>query len=165
VRPIVRAGKPELRRQARMAGALVGAGTLAAVALLVGISAAAAATAKAALHTPPTFTHVSGSPNPLRPRRQFKITARECDRVADVDATGTMTFVDVSTGVKLGTVALSPSPKYVNCGQAVVTDHEKLFRPGRYKIRASYKPGGRIPVHRSTPAHYYESVRKGAGLG
>ncbi len=187
MRPIVRPARSRRRRRSQLAGALAAASALATVVSLAGISTALATMAWPALPahrahanaasvppaklrtcartastlvtdcTPPTFTHVSGAPNPTF-SRPFKVTAMECDRVADVYATGTMTFVDVTTGVTLGTVTLSPSRKYVNCGQAEVTDHERL-RAGRYKIRASYTPGGAVPVHASAPAHYHESVR------
>ena len=111
--------------------------------------------------TPPTFTEVSGSPNPVSTDQPFTVTALECDRVADVQATGTMTVVDVTTGHKLGTVALSPSPRFVNCGRARVTDHEKGLLPGHsYKITATYTPGGTIPVPASAPAHYNEAIAK-----
>jgi len=109
--------------------------------------------------TTPTFTEVSGHPNPVRAGHSFAVTAIECDRVADVQATGTMTFVDVTKKKKLGTVALTPSPRFVNCGQAKVTDHQKL-RPGKYKIRATYTPGGQIPIQASAPASYREKVRR-----
>jgi hypothetical protein len=109
--------------------------------------------------TPPTFTAVFGSPNPVRAGVSFIVDARECDRVADVHATGRMRFFDVTTGKKLGTVTLSPSRKFVNCGRAQVTDHEKL-RAGKYKIRATYLPGGAIPIRASKPATYRETVRR-----
>jgi hypothetical protein len=109
--------------------------------------------------TPPTFTEVSGHPNPVHAGHSFTVTAIECDRVADVQATGTMKFVDVTKKKNLGTVALTPSPKFVNCGQAKVTDHQKL-RPGKYKIRATYVPGGQIPIQASAPATYKEKVRR-----
>jgi hypothetical protein len=107
--------------------------------------------------TPPTFTQVSGSPNPVDTNQPFTVTALECDRVADVYATGTMTFVDVTTGHKLGTVALTPSPKFVNCGRAQIVDHEKGLH-GKYRIRATYSPGGSVPVPTSAPAAYVEKV-------
>jgi hypothetical protein len=109
--------------------------------------------------TPPTFTAVFGSPNPVRAGVSFIVNARECDRVADVHATGRMRFFDVTTGKKLGTVTLSPSRKFVNCGRAQVTDQEKL-RAGKYKIRATYLPGGAIPIRASKPATYRETVRR-----
>jgi hypothetical protein len=158
VRPIVRTARSKRRIRSRIAGALAGAALLATIGSLAGMNAAMAGVAKPA-RTPRTFTHVSGSPNPALSRRRFKVIAMECDRVADVQATGKMAFVDVTTGVKLGTATMSPSRKYVNCGQAVVTDHEKL-RPGKYEIRASYKPGGNVPVPRSAPGHYRESMRR-----
>lgn len=109
--------------------------------------------------TPPTFTEVSGAPNPVATDQPFTVTALECDRVADVQATGTMKFVDVTTGRNLGTVALSPSPVFVNCGRARVTDHEKgLIAGDSYTITATYTPGGTIPVPASAPGQYEEKV-------
>jgi hypothetical protein len=107
--------------------------------------------------TPPTFTQVTGSPNPVDTDQPFKVTALECDRVADVHATGTMTFVDVTTGVTLGTVALTPSPAFINCGRAKIVDDEQGLE-GKYRIRATYSPGGAIPVPASAPAVYIEKV-------
>jgi hypothetical protein len=163
------------RRMAAMATAA--AAGAAAVGLLAAMGAAAAQTKAPAVvavrssaggparpqprpqTTTPTFTEVSGHPNPVRAGHSFTVTAIECDRVADVQATGTMKFVDLTKKKKLGTVPLSPSPKFVNCGQAKVIDHQKL-RPGRYKIRATYVPGGRIPIQASAPATYKERVRR-----
>jgi hypothetical protein len=109
--------------------------------------------------TPPTFTEVYGSPNPVQVGAEFTVIALECDRVADVHATGRMRFVDVTTGKKLGTVTLSPSHKFVNCGRARVIDDEKLHA-GKYKIRATYLPGGAIPIRSSKPATYRETVKR-----
>jgi hypothetical protein len=129
-----------------------------AVAAAAAVCLSATGVAVAQTKTPPTFTEIHGAPNPVRAGHSFTVTALECDRVADVHATGRMTFVDVTTKKKLGTVTLTPSRKFVNCGQARLTDHEKL-RAGKYKIRATYLPGGRVPIRASTPAAYKETVR------
>ncbi len=105
----------------------------------------------------PTFTEVSGTPNPVGPDRTFTVTGRECDRVADVRATGTITFTDLSTGLVLGTVALVPSSAYVNCGEATVVDSEHLA-PGSYEVKASYTASGGLPVPASVPATYRQLV-------
>jgi hypothetical protein len=107
--------------------------------------------------SPPTFTQVAGSPNPVDQGGTFNVTAQECDRVADVQATGSMTFTDVTTGVVLGTVTLSPSTKYVNCGEAQVADHEVL-PDGIYRVRALYTPSGPTPVPASAARAYRERV-------
>jgi hypothetical protein len=136
---------------------MIGKALTAAAAAAVCLSATGVAAAQTA--TPPTFTAIHGSPNPVRAGHPFTVTAMECDRVADVHATGKMTFVDLTTKKKLGTVALSPSGRFVNCGQARLTDHERL-RAGKYKIRATYLPGGRVPIRASTPATYKETVKR-----
>jgi hypothetical protein len=105
----------------------------------------------------PTFTEVSGAPNPVGPRGTFLVTGRQCDRVADVHATGTITFTDLSTGVVLGTVSLVPSSAYVNCGGATVVDSEHLAA-GSYEIEASYTPSGALPLPASAPATYRQLV-------
>jgi hypothetical protein len=107
--------------------------------------------------TAPTFTAVSGPPNPVDAEGTFLVTGQECDRVADVHATGTMTFTDVSTGVVLGTVALVPSSTYANCGKATVVDGEHL-PPGTYRVKALYTPSGALPVPASAPATYRQRV-------
>jgi hypothetical protein len=105
----------------------------------------------------PTFTEVSGTPNPVDTGGTFLVTGQECDRVADVHATGTMTFTDLSTGVVLGTVALVPSSTYVNCGDATVVDSEHLSA-GTYRVKALYTPSGALPVPASAPATYLQRV-------
>jgi hypothetical protein len=105
----------------------------------------------------PTFTEVSGTPNPVDAEGTFLVTGQECDRVADVHATGTMTFADVSTGVVLGTVAVVPSSSYVNCGKATIVDDEHL-PPGTYRVEALYTPSGALPVPASPPATYRQRV-------
>jgi len=158
----------------RMAGLAIAAGTGAAALglLAMGVAAAqtkapavvtaqagASGTARPQPHTTtPTFTAISGRPNPVHAGHSFTVTAMECDRVADVQATGQLKFVDVTKKKNLGTITLTPSPKFVNCGQAKVTDHQKL-RPGKYKIRATYLPGGQIPIPSSAPATYRERVK------
>jgi len=107
--------------------------------------------------SPPTFTEVSGAPNPSDQGGTFTVTGQECDRVADVHATGTMTFTDLTTGAVLGTEPLVPSTAYVNCAQATVTDHEALAA-GTYRIRASYTPSGTTSVPPSAPATYRQRV-------
>jgi hypothetical protein len=103
-----------------------------------------------------TFTQVSGSPNPTSVGGPFVVTALECDRDVDVQATGSITFTDTTTGVVLGTEALGSS-SYVNCGSAQVTDSESLAA-GTYKIKAAYKPGGADPIAKSTGT-YKETVK------
>jgi hypothetical protein len=105
----------------------------------------------------PTFTQVSGTPGPVDAGGTFQVTGQECDRVADVHATGTMTFTDLNTGVVLGTVALVPSTSYVNCAEATVVDSEHLL-PGTYEVKALYVPSGGLPVPASAPATYRELV-------
>jgi len=105
----------------------------------------------------PTFTEVSGAPNPVDADGTFLVTGQECDRVADVHATGTITFTDLSTGVVLGTVALVPSSTYVNCGEATVIDSEHLAA-GTYQLKALYTPSGTLPVPASAPATYSQRV-------
>jgi hypothetical protein len=105
----------------------------------------------------PTFTEVSGTPNPVDADGTFLVTGQECDRVADVHATGTITFTDLSTGVVLGTVALVPSSTYVNCGEATVVDSEHL-PAGTYQVKALYAPSGTLPVPASAPATYNQRV-------
>jgi hypothetical protein len=105
----------------------------------------------------PTFTEVSGSPKWVDNYGSFIVTAQECDRVADVHATGTMTFTDLTTGVALGTAPLGPSTTYANCGDAKVTDSEHLLA-GNYRIQAIYTPSGATPVPSSAPATYRERV-------
>ncbi len=100
---------------------------------------------------------MSGTPNPLDGDGTFLVTAQECDRVADVHATGTITFTDLSTGVVLGTVALVPSSTYVNCGEATVIDSEHLAA-GTYQLKALYTPSGTLPVPASAPATYSQRV-------
>jgi hypothetical protein len=100
---------------------------------------------------------VSGSPKWVDNYGSFIVTAQECDRVADVHATGTMTFTDLTTGVALGTAPLGPSTTYANCGDAKVTDSEHLLA-GNYRIQAIYTPSGATPVPSSAPATYRERV-------
>jgi hypothetical protein len=105
----------------------------------------------------PTFTEVSGTPNPIDNGGTFRVTGQECDRVADVHATGTMTFTDLTTGAVLGTVSLVPSGTYVNCAEAAVVDSEHLLA-GTYQVKALYTPSGALPVPASPPATYREVV-------
>jgi len=105
----------------------------------------------------PTFTEVSGTPNPIDNFGSFLVTGQECDRVADVHATGTMTFTDLTTGVVLGTASLVPSKTYVNCGEATVVDSEHLLA-GTYQVKALYSPSGALPVPASPPATYNQLV-------
>ncbi|MGD0809735.1 MAG: hypothetical protein ABSA91_08505 [Acidimicrobiales bacterium] len=105
----------------------------------------------------PTFTEVSGTPNPVDAEGTFLITSQECDRVADVHATGTITFTDLSTGTVLGTSSLVPSSAYANCGEATVVDSEHLLA-GTYQVKALYTPSGTLPVPASAPATYHQLV-------
>jgi hypothetical protein len=105
----------------------------------------------------PTFTEVSGAPDPIDNGGTFRVTGQQCDRVADVHATGTMTFTDLSTGVVLGTVPLVPSSSYVNCAEATVLDSEHL-PAGTYEVKALYIPSGPLPVPLSAPATYRQLV-------
>jgi hypothetical protein len=126
----------------RLLGAVV---VLAAVTAVPAVAFAAASPNT----TAPTFTNVSGSWNPELSGASFQVRALECDRVATVLATGTMTFTDVTTGVVLGTASLGSGSPYANCSQAIVTDTESLAQ-GAYKIKAVYTPGGNTPVHKSS---------------
>jgi hypothetical protein len=105
----------------------------------------------------PTFTEVNGTPNPIDNGGTFLVTGQECDRVADVHATGTMTFTDLTTGVVLGTISLAASSSYVNCGEATVVDTEHL-PAGTYEVKAVYIPSGALPVPASAPATYRQLV-------
>jgi hypothetical protein len=106
---------------------------------------------------PPAFTEVSGAPNWSDNGGTFVVTGQECDRAADVHATGTMTFTDVTTGADLGTGTLVASTKYANCSAASVTDDEHL-PAGNYRIKALYTPSGETPVPSSAPASYRQRV-------
>ena len=79
-----------------------------------------------------------------------QVRGLECDPAADVHATGKMKFVDVTTGVTIGTAAMVPNKQFVNCGQATITDKENLS-PGSNTIQATYIPGGATPVPASSP--------------
>jgi hypothetical protein len=107
--------------------------------------------------TGPTFTLLSGSPNPTSSGSAFNLTAEQCDTGADVQATGTMTFTDVTTDVILGTVALGPSGTGENCGVASIIDVEAL-PAGSYDIQATYTPSGITPVDTSAPGTFNETV-------
>jgi hypothetical protein len=107
--------------------------------------------------TGPTFTEVSGSPNPTVQGSAFNINAEQCDTGADVQATGTMTFTDLTDDVVIGTVALSPSATGENCGAASIIDVEHLAA-GSYDIEATYTPGGLTPVDTSAPGTFTETV-------
>src|SRR5271165_5014264 len=137
----------------RHAGARLACAAVAAVAAL-GVLTAASASAAPAQDS--TFTQVSGTPNPTDTGTPFTVTGLECDRTRDVQATGTMVFTDVTTGVVIGTVSLGSS-QFANCGGASVTDSEALA-PGHYVIRAKYHPGGTTPVTASAAAKYKETV-------
>jgi hypothetical protein len=136
------------KRTVRGAGAV----SLAAAAVATLLIAAAASSAAA-----PTFTFDQGSWNPGLSGTTFQARGLECDRVANVQATGKMTFVDVTTGVTIGTATMVPNKQFVNCAQATITDKENLS-PGSYTIQATYVPGGTNPVPTSPAATYVESV-------
>ena len=108
--------------------------------------------------TPPTFTEVGGSFNPSLAGESFKIRGVECDRVANVKATGKLTFTDLTTGVVLGSVALSLRTAFTNCSQAIITDSEDLAQ-GNYSIKAVYTPGGATPIPTSAAATYTQTVQ------
>lgn len=135
----------------RLLGAVV---VLAAVTASPAVSSAATASPNT---TTPTFTNVSGSWNPDLGDASFQVRALECDRVATVLATGTMTFTDVTTGAAIGTVKLSSGSPFSNCSQAIITDTESLTQ-GTYKIKAVYTPGGSTPVHKSSGS-YSEDIQ------
>jgi hypothetical protein len=104
-----------------------------------------------------TFTFDQGAWNPTVSGTTFQARGLECDRAANVQATGKMQFVDVTTGVTIGTAKMVPNKQFVNCGQAKITDKENLT-PGSYTIQATYIPGGTTPVPTSPPATYVETV-------
>lgn len=104
-----------------------------------------------------TFTTASGTPNPSTSRESFRITSLECSRIANVHATGTITFTDVTTGVTLGTATLTPSPTYANCSVTYGSDTEVL-RPGSYSIQAAYNPRGSLPILANYPRQYTQVV-------
>ncbi len=133
---------------------LIGA-TIAGVTLM---ASAAAPTAAASARQDDTFTQVSGSPNPTDTGTPFTVSALECDRTRNVQATGTMVFTDVTTNVAIGSVALGTSP-YVNCGGASIADSEALAA-GKDKVKAHYVPGGANPVTPSPAAKYVEVVKQ-----
>jgi hypothetical protein len=130
----------------------VGAVSLAAAAAVALIIATTAASADSS-----TFTFDQGSWNPGLSGTTFQARALECDRAANVQATGKMKFVDTTTGVTIGTATMVPNKQFVNCGQATITDKENLS-PGSYTIQATYIPGGTTPVPASGPATYVETV-------
>lgn len=107
--------------------------------------------------TSATFTFDQGSFNPSLTGTTFQVRGLECDRNANVQATGTMTFVNKTTGVTIGTASMSPSTQFANCGEATITDSENLA-PGTYRIQATYTPGGSTPVPKSTAARYNETI-------
>lgn len=108
--------------------------------------------------TPPTFTHVGGSFNPSLAGESFKLRGVECDRVANVKATGKLTFTDVTTGLVLGRASLTGGTAFANCSQATVTDTENLAQ-GSYTIKAVYTPGGATPIPTSAAATYTQIVQ------
>lgn len=130
------------------------------VLVLSGIPSASADSRGPALNHPGgssvTFTQVSGSPNPTSVGGPFVVAALECDRVADVQATGTMVFTDTTTGLALGSPSLGSSV-FSNCSQAQVTDSEALAA-GTYSIKAQYVPSGAEPVAKSHGS-YEEDVK------
>jgi hypothetical protein len=127
-------------------------GAVMVLAAVTAVPAVAFAAATSPNTTAPTFTNVSGSWNPELSGAPFRVRALECDRVATVLATGTMTFTDVTTGVALGTASLGSGSPFANCSQAIITDTESLVQ-GTYKIEAVYTPGGRTPVHKSSGSY------------
>jgi hypothetical protein len=135
-------------RPIRSLGAVVVVVTTAA-GLIVGTAASSASSA--------TFTFDQGSFNPSLTGTTFQVRGLECDRDANIQATGTMTFVNKTTGVTIGTASLVASTQFANCGEATITDSESLA-PGSYKIQATYTPGGSTPVPRSTAERYTETI-------
>jgi hypothetical protein len=130
----------------------VGAVSLAAIAAGALFIATAASSA-----ADPTFTFDQGAWNPTVTSTTFQARGLECDRAANVQATGKMKFVDVTTGVTIGTATMVPNKQFVNCAQATITDKENLS-PGSYTIQATYIPGGTNPVPTSPAATYVETV-------
>ncbi len=121
-----------------------------------GLWSTAAGEALAKKPPAPTYTQVKGSPDPVSQEQSFTITALECDREADVHATGTIVFKDTTTHKHLGSAELKPSAKFVNCSEASIIDEEPLA-DGSYKITAKYKPGGTTPIAASK-GKFTESV-------
>jgi hypothetical protein len=103
------------------------------------------------------FTFDQGSWNPSVSGTTFQARGLECDRDANVQATGKMTFVDTTTGATIGMAKMVPNNQFVNCGHATITDKETLSR-GSYTVQATYIPGGTNPVPTSSPATYVETV-------
>jgi hypothetical protein len=124
----------------------------------VGTSTPSAPSAAVTPVSTDTFTEAApGNPDSTPAEgRPFAVIGYQCDRDADVQATGTMTFIDLTTGTLIGTLALGPSA-FVNCGQAEITDREYLT-PGTYEIEATYTPGGSTPVTSSPPGTYDQTV-------
>jgi hypothetical protein len=119
----------------------------------------AVASAASATSTP-SFTTVTTSANPVLVGVNFTVSGQECNRVADNPPSGNLVFKDVTTGVTLGTVALSPDTTFVNCSDASVKDTETLSA-GKYKIKASYKPSGSTQAAPSS-ASYKQKVQNPA---
>ncbi len=107
--------------------------------------------------TTSTFTTITSSANPVVTGVQFTVLGTECDRVANVHPSGKLIFKDVTSKKALGKATLTPDPTYENCSDASVTDTEALA-PGNYTIKAHYKPGGAVRVHKSPAATYVQTV-------
>jgi len=103
-----------------------------------------------------TFTELSGSPNPQATGLPVTITGSECDRSRDVMATGDIVVRDTTTNHTLGKIVLGPST-FENCGEGTLT--ASFAAPGKHVIRGTYVPGGQVPVARSTPADYTQTIR------
>jgi hypothetical protein len=141
------------RRRLLVSGAAALAAMAAPVAATFPASASSAASA--------TFTSITSSANPVLTGVHFQMMAMECDRVANVHATGMVHFFDVTSGGDLGSVALTPDPTFVNCSDASTTNWEPLSA-GTYRIKAVYAPGGTTPVPQSNPAAYNQVVENPA---
>lgn len=135
-------------RPIRLIGAVIVAMT-AGAGLVIGTAASSASSA--------TFTFDQGSFNPSLTGTTFQVRGLECDRDANVQATGKMVFVNTTTGVTIGTANMVANKQFANCGQATITDTENLS-PGSYKIQATYVPGGSTPVPTSPAAKYTETI-------
>jgi len=139
------------RAMKHLLGGMIVSASVLLVSPLVGVAHASPDT------TTSTFTTITSSANPVVTGIQFTVMGTECDRVANVHPTGKLIFKDVTSKKALGKAALTPDPTYENCSDASVTDTEALAA-GNYTIKAHYKPGGAVRVHKSPAATYVQTV-------
>ena len=135
----------------------VGLGLASTTAADAGTAVGVAWAGPAGATTTATFTTITGLTNPVLAGSTFTVSGTECDRVANVHPTGTLTFTDATTHQVLGSATLTPSATFVNCSNASVKDTEVLF-PGSYEVQDLYTPGGSTPVQTSSLATYEQVV-------